>query len=153
LMHVRVDFDGDNVARLLREKCRHATGAGTDFKHNIVRAKLCLANDELDDVQIDEKVLAEISARMETMLFKQLHEFRPRLPLSVLHNLESVLRVSIKASLLRRREQTPRKALRGVKLHPSATSSAHTSPEYLSRYSLRRRRFALRASSSPTCAE
>ena len=58
---------------LLRHEGGHASRAGSDFKHNIVGLDMAVFNNVLDDIQIDQKVLAQIRARVKAMPLKELH--------------------------------------------------------------------------------
>ncbi len=56
-----------------------------NFKDNIKRTDIGRADQQLDQVQVDQEVLAEVAARIEAVLFEQRHQIGTRLPNGVFH--------------------------------------------------------------------
>ena len=83
--HVAVDLDTDDGPGLFCHERRHAARAGTDFEDDIMFRQFRTGDDELEDVQIDEKILPEIAARMQPDLLEQAHQMRTGLTLGFGH--------------------------------------------------------------------
>jgi hypothetical protein len=66
---------------LLRQERRHPPGPRPDFQHDVERPEFGIFDDEFEQIQIDEKILPEIAARMKPAIFKQPHELRTGLAL------------------------------------------------------------------------
>ena len=89
LLHSRVDFDRDDRARPLGQKCGESAGPRTDLENHVVALELRLRDQKLDQVQIDEEVLAQVVPRIDAVASQQLADMRPRLACGLFHVLSN----------------------------------------------------------------
>ena len=66
--------------RSVSEPRRQAAGARADFKDEVALVQLTRFDDEIDQIDIDEEVLAEFLLRHETVLSEKIAKKRLRLP-------------------------------------------------------------------------
>lgn len=62
-----------------------AAGSRADFEDDIDRAEFGVANDQLDEVDINEEVLSQVAARVQPLPLEQGYQVRSRLTLGVSH--------------------------------------------------------------------
>jgi hypothetical protein len=85
LLHSRIDFDGDHRTGQRRKRGGQAAGAGADFENQIRRAEFRLSDEKIQQVQIDEKVLAQFVPRPQPMASQQLADVSSRLAYGFFH--------------------------------------------------------------------
>ena len=82
---VFVDLHRDDMARMSCEEGGHPAGASADLEGHIAGIEFGMADDELDQVQIDQKILAEIGARVNPIRFEQPYQVRASLAFRSVH--------------------------------------------------------------------
>ena len=70
---------------LLHQELRHPAGSRTDFQHNVSFGQIRAANDILNQVDVDQEILAKIPARVVAMPLEQRHQMRSSLALGIFH--------------------------------------------------------------------
>ncbi len=80
-----IDLDRNHGPCARGQSRRQSARPRADFEHDVVAVELGLLQNELDEVQVDQKILPEVCARMKPVLLKQAHEHRSRLAFGGFH--------------------------------------------------------------------
>ena len=88
----RVDLDAQHGPGLLHQPHGHAAGAAAHLQDQVVRRQLRRAQDQVDQVEVDQEVLAQLVLRLDAALVEHGAQIGQGLPSRWLHGLLRFLR-------------------------------------------------------------
>jgi hypothetical protein len=74
-----VDLDGDDRTSMVGEPRSERPGAGADLQHRVGRVEFRRADDQVEQVQVDEEVLAELALGLQPVVLEEAQQVRERL--------------------------------------------------------------------------
>jgi hypothetical protein len=78
-MQVLVNLDSKDRPRYLAQSARQRSNAGSNLQHDVVGTNLGGASDQIDKIQIDEKVLTELGNGSQSFRSKSPRKITRRL--------------------------------------------------------------------------